>query len=150
MVTFMMKEENLERILAHPLVGVGADASALAPSGPLGRGKPHPRHYGTFPRILGRYIREKKIVPMPEMVKKMTSSPARKFGFVKRGALKVDCFADIVVFNRDKVIDKATWAEPHQYPEGIEYVLVNGEVVIERGEHTGNLPGKILKKEVKA
>jgi len=150
MVTFMMKEENLERILAHPLVGVGADASALAPYGPLGRGKPHPRHYGTFPRILGRYVREKQIVPMPEMVKKMTSSPALKFGFVKRGALKVDYFADIVVFNREKVIDKATWAEPHQYPEGIEYVLVNGEVVIERGEHTGNLPGKILKKEVKA
>ena len=150
MVIFMMREENLERILAHPLVGVGADAAALAPYGPLGRGKPHPRHYGTFPRILGMYVREKMIVPMPEMVKKMTSSPALKFGFVKRGILKVDCFADIVVFNREKVIDRATWAEPHQYPEGIEFVLVNGEVVIERGEHTGSLPGKILKKEVKA
>ena len=147
MVTFMMKEENLKRILAHPLVGVGTDGSAVAPYGLLHRGKPHPRHYGTFPRVLGKYVREERIVPMPEMLKKITSIPAQKFGFEKRGTLKSGYFADIVIFDPDKVIDKATWTDPHQYPEGIEYVLVNGKVVIKEGEHTGDLPGKILRKE---
>jgi N-acyl-D-amino-acid deacylase len=147
MVTFMMKEKNLKRILAHPLVGVGSDASAVAPYGLLHRGKPHPRHYGTFPRVLGKYVREDKIVPMPEMLKKMTSVPAQKFGFGKRGTLKSGYFADIVIFDKDKVIDKATWTDPHQYSEGIEYVLVNGRVVIKEGEHTGDLPGKVLRKE---
>jgi len=149
MVTFMMKEENLKKILAHPLVGVGCDGSAIAPYGILGRGKPHPRHYGTFPRVLGKYIREEKIVPMPEMIKKMTSLPARKFGFTKRGSLEKGYFADLVIFDEDRVIDKATWTDPHQYPVGIEYVLVNGKIVIKSGEHTGSLPGKVLRKEVK-
>jgi N-acyl-D-amino-acid deacylase len=147
MVIFMMKEENLKRILAHPLVGVGSDGSAVAPYGLLHRGKPHPRHYGTFPRVLGKYVREEKIVPMPEMLKKITSIPAQKFGFGKRGTLKSGYFADIVIFDPDKVIDKATWTDPHQYPEGIEYVLVNGKVVIKEGDHTGDLPGKVLRKE---
>ncbi len=149
MVTFMMKEENLKRILAHPLVGVGTDGAAVAPYGLLARGKPHPRHYGTFPRVLGKYIREEKIIPMPEMLKKMTSLPAQKFGFEKRGAILNEYYADIVIFDPDKVIDKATWTNPHQYPLGIEYVLVNGVVVIQRGEHSGSLPGKILRKTVK-
>lgn len=147
MVIFMMKEENLERILVHPLVGIGTDGSAVAPYGLLHRGKPHPRHYGTFPRVLGKYVREEKIVPLPEMMRKMTSIPAQKFGFGKRGTLKSGYFADIVIFDQDKVIDKATWTDPHQYPEGIEYVLVNGKVVIKEGEHTGDLPGKVLRKE---
>ncbi len=147
MVTFMMKEENLKRILAHPLVGVGTDGSAVAPYGILHKGKPHPRHYGTFPRVLGKYIREEKIIPMPEMLKKITSLPAQKFGLEKRGALKSGYYADIVIFDKDKVIDKATWTDPHQYPEGIEYVLVNGRVVIREGEHTEDLPGKVLRKE---
>ena len=146
MVIFIMKEENLKRILAHPLVGVGSDGAALAPYGILGKGKPHPRHYGTFPRILGKYIREEKIVSMPEMLKKMTSLPAQKFGFENRGAILSGYYADIVVFDEDKVIDRATWTDPHQYPLGIEYVVVNGIVVIQKGEHTGNLPGKVLRK----
>jgi N-acyl-D-amino-acid deacylase len=149
MITFMMKEENLKRILAHPLVAIGTDGSAVAPYGLLGRGKPHPRHYGTFPRVLGKYIREEKITPLPEMIKKMTSVVAEKFGFEKRGILRKGNFADVVIFDKDKVIDRATWTDPHQYPVGIEYVLVNGAVVIENGEHTGNLPGKILRKEVR-
>jgi len=145
-VIFMMSEDNLKRILAHPLVGVGCDGQALAPYGPLGEGKPHPRSYGTFPRVLGKYIREEKIVPMGKMIKKMTAVPARNFGFAKRGMVKPGYFADLVVFNKSSVIDRATFERPHQYPEGIEYVLVNGRVVIDRGEHTGSLPGKILGK----
>jgi len=108
MITFMMKEENLKRILAHPLVGVGSDGSAIAPYGPLGRGKPHPRHYGTFPRVLGKYVRDEKILLLPEMLKKITALPAQKFGFKKRGVLKAGYLADLVVFNKDKILDKAT------------------------------------------
>jgi N-acyl-D-amino-acid deacylase len=146
MVSFTMNEENLRQILAHPLVGVGTDGSAIAPYGVLGEGNPHPRLYGTFPRVLGKYVREEKIVPLAEMVKKMTSIPARRFGLDKRGVLTPENHADIVIFDESNVIDKATWTEPHQYPAGIEYVLVNGQVVIERGEHTSALPGKVLRK----
>lgn len=146
MVTFMMKEENLRKILAHPLVGVGCDGAAIAPYGILGRGKPHPRHYGTFPRVLGKYIREEKILPLEEMISKMTYRAAMKFGLKKRGLLKPGYQADVVVFNPDTVIDRATWTNPHQYPEGIIHVFVNGVKVIENGEHTGNLPGHVLRK----
>jgi N-acyl-D-amino-acid deacylase len=146
-VIFMMTEDNLRRILAHPLVGVGCDGSALAPYGPLSKGKPHPRSYGTFPRVLGRYIRDEKILSMAEMLKKMTSAPAKNFGFALRGALREDYFADIVIFDEDRVNDKATFKEPHQYPEGIDYVIVNGQIVIDNGEHSGLLPGKILRNQ---
>lgn len=148
MVIFMMKEENLKKILAHPLVGVGCDGSAMAPYGLLAQGKPHPRNYGTFPRVLGKYIREEKILPMEVVIKKMTSSAAEHFGFARRGAIRVDHQADIVIFDEDRVIDKATWKDPHQYPDGIMYVIVNGTVVIQESEHTGSLPGQILKKQV--
>jgi len=150
MVTFMMNEENLKRVISHPLVGIGSDGSAIAPYGLLSGGKPHPRNYGTFPRVLGKYIRGENILPYAEMIKKMTSLPAKKFGFFKRGVLRTNYFADIVIFDPDKVIDKATWVNPHQYPVGIEYVLVNGQVVIENGNHTGNLPGRVLRKKIKA
>ncbi|MBM3296714.1 MAG: D-aminoacylase [Candidatus Aminicenantes bacterium] len=144
-VIFMMNEDNPKKILAHPLVGVGTDGSALAPSGPLGKGKPHPRHYGTFPRVLGRYVREEKILPPETMIKKMTSTAAEKFVLKRRGKVAAGFFADLVVFDPDKVADRATWTDPHRFPEGIEYVLVNGRVVVDRGEHTGRLPGRILK-----
>jgi N-acyl-D-amino-acid deacylase len=147
MIAFTMSEDNLKKILAHPLVGVGCDGSAVAPYGILGRYKPHPRSYGTFPRVLGKYVREEKILPLEEMIKKMTSIPARRFGFEKRGGLKPGFCADLVVFDPDKIEDRATWVNPHQYPAGIEYVIVNGEIVVDHGEHSGRLPGKILKKK---
>jgi N-acyl-D-amino-acid deacylase len=146
-VIFMMKEENLSRILAHPLVGIGTDGEARAPYGLLGRGKPHPRVYGTFPRAIGKYVRDEKLLKLEEMLKKMTSFPAKKFGLQKRGVVRAENIADLVIFDPDKIIDKATWKEPHQYPAGVEYVLVNGEIVIDKGSHTGKLPGKILRKE---
>jgi N-acyl-D-amino-acid deacylase len=148
MVIFMMKEENLEKILAHPLVGVGCDGAARAPYGVLGEGKPHPRSYGTFPRVLGRYVRGKKILSLPEAVRKTTSVPALKFGFSDRGVIQKGFLADIVIFDPATVIDKAAFSDPHQYPEGIHYVLVNGQVVIDRKEHTDRLPGRILRKEI--
>jgi len=148
MVTFMMKEENLKKILAHPLVGIGCDGMAMAPYGLLGEGKPHPRSYGSFPRILGKYVRDEKILPMSQMIRKITSDPARKFGFEKRGAIQTGFKADIVIFDEANVLDQATFEDPHQYSTGIEYVLVNGGIVINRGEHTGVLPGRVLRKKV--
>jgi N-acyl-D-amino-acid deacylase len=148
MITFMMSEDNLKRILAHPLVGVGCDGAAVAPYGILSQGKPHPRNYGTFPRVLGKYVREEKIVPLEQMIKKMTSIPAGRFGFEGRGRIKSGYHADLIIFRPDKIEDKATWANPHQYPAGLEYVIVNGQVVVEHGEHTGKLPGRVLKKKV--
>ncbi|HDJ24290.1 MAG TPA: D-aminoacylase [Candidatus Aminicenantes bacterium] len=148
MIIFMMKEENLKKILAHPLVGVGCDGGAISPEGVLGKGKPHPRHYGTFPRVLGKYIREEKILPWEEMISKMTYRAAVKFGLSKRGLLKPGYQADVVVFNPETVIDRATWTNPHQFPQGIIHVFVNGMKVIEEEKHTGRLPGYVLRKRV--
>jgi N-acyl-D-amino-acid deacylase len=145
-IAFFGSEDILKKFLAHPLVGIGCDGSALAPYGVLSRGKPHPRNYGTFPRALGKYVREEKVIPLEEMIRKMTAIPASRFGFEKRGRLESGFYADLVVFDPDKIADRATWVEPHQYPVGVEYVIVNGQVVVEHNEHTGRLPGKILKK----
>lgn len=146
MVGFAMREENTARILAHPLTIVASDGSARATYGPLHRGNPHPRTYGTFPRVLGKYVREERLLTLPEAVKKMTSMPARRLGLPQRGELQVGNFADVTVFDPQRVRDRATWTEPHQYPEGILYVVVNGKLVVDEGEHTGRLPGRVLRK----
>jgi N-acyl-D-amino-acid deacylase len=146
MITFGMSEEHLLRLYAHPLVGVGADGSAVAPYGPLAKGRPHPRLYGTFPRVLGKYVREEQVVPLEEMIRKMTAMPADHFGFRTRGRIVEGFAADVVVFDPDRITDKATWADPMRYPEGIPHVLVNGVPVVASGEHTGELPGKVLRK----
>ncbi|MGD8539554.1 MAG: D-aminoacylase [Candidatus Aminicenantes bacterium] len=143
-IGFGMSEENTTTILKHPLVMLASDGVALAPYEKLSEGIPHPRNYGSFPRFLGKYVREEKLVPLPEAIKKMTSMPARKMGLKKRGTLSKGSYADIVVFDPDTVTDLATYTEPSQYPKGIDYVIVNGKFVIDRGEHTGELPGKIL------
>jgi N-acyl-D-amino-acid deacylase len=147
-IIFMGHEDNLKRILSHPRVGVGCDGSTRAPYGRLASGKPHPRSYGTFPRVLGKYVREERILPLPEMIKKMTALPARKFGFADRGVLQSGLLADITVFDPDRVDDRATWQKPHQYPVGIEHVIVNGTPVVEYSEHTGRLPGRILRSSI--
>jgi N-acyl-D-amino-acid deacylase len=146
MVGFAMSEENTARILAHSLTIVASDGSALATYGPLSRGNPHPRSYGTFPRVLAKYVREDKVLTLPEAVKKMTSMPAQRLGLPQRGRLAVGYVADITVFDADRVRDRATWTDPHQYPVGIQYVLVNGRLVVEDSEHTGQLPGRLLRK----
>jgi N-acyl-D-amino-acid deacylase len=146
MVSFYGHEDNLKRILSHPLVGIGADSEAVAPYGPLSQGKPHPRTYGTFPRALGKYVREEKIVPLEEMIRKMTAMPAGQMGFVRRGMLKVGWAADVCVFDPDRIIDRATFKEPAAYPEGVRQVVVNGQIVVDAGEHTGRLPGRVLRK----
>ena len=144
-VKFAMSEDNLKRVLAHPLVVVGSDGNSFAPYGVLSKGKPHPRSYGTFPRVLGKYVRDERVITLPDAIRKMTSIAAEKFGLTGRGQLVKRSFADIVIFNPDAVIDGAGFQNPHTYPVGIDYVFVNGRPVISSGEHTGELPGKILK-----
>jgi N-acyl-D-amino-acid deacylase len=132
--------------MKHPAVMFGTDGYALAPYGVLGKGKPHPRSYGTYPRVLKKYVREDKLLTIENAIRKMTSQPAQKLGLQDRGLLKEGMYADIVVFNPEAVADKATFTDPHKYPDGISYVIVNGKIVIEKGRHTGALPGKVLRK----
>ena len=121
-------------------------SGAKAPYGPMGQGKPHPRAYGTFPRVLGRYVRELGVLTLEEAVRKMTSLPAGKLGIPGRGVLAENAFADVVVFDPATVADRATFTDPHQYPAGIPYVIVNGVVTVEDGEHTGALAGRVLRR----
>lgn len=130
--------------LRQPWVSIGSDGTAVKPDGPLASGHPHPRYYGTFPRILGRYVREEKVLTLEDAVRKMTSANAAKVHQYDRGLLRPGLAADVTIFNPATVIDNATFEKPHQYPTGIEYVIVNGRVVLEKGRHTGARPGVIL------
>ena len=130
--------------MRHPMVVVGSDGSSLKPEGVLGQRQVHPRSYGTFPRVLGRYVREERVLSLEEAVKKMTSITADRFGLTDRGVIREGAWADLVLFDADTVIDKATFTEPHQYPVGIPYVVVNGQVVIDQDVYTGALPGRVL------
>jgi N-acyl-D-amino-acid deacylase len=145
-VRFAMCEEDVQTVLQHPVSMIGSDSSAVAPYGILGKGKPHPRAYGTFPRVLGKYVREERLLGLENAVRKMTSLPAQKLGLRDRGLIRPQMYADITVFDLQKIADKASYAEPHQYPEGVEYVIVNGKIVIDGKEHTGVLAGKALRR----
>jgi len=145
-VAFEMCEEDVRRVMKSPYMMVGTDGRAISPKGILGRGKPHPRFYGTFPKILGRYVREKRVLTLQEAVRKMTSMPAQKLGLRNRGLLREGMVADIVIFDADEIIDEATFTDPHRFPRGIHYVIVRGEVVVRKNEHTGVLPGRALRK----
>jgi N-acyl-D-amino-acid deacylase len=148
MVIFAMDEGDVRRIMRHPLQMVGTDSGSSTTSGYMRRGKPHPRGYGTYPRILGRYVRELGVLRLEEAVRKMTSMPAQRFGILDRGLVKPGMRADITVFDPDTVIDKATYQDPHQFPEGIEYVVVNGRVTVDEGKYTGALAGRTLRKSI--
>jgi len=143
-VCFGQLEDNVRILMRHPLVVVGSDGDALAPYGVLARSKPHPRYYGTFPRVLSRYVREEKVLSLEEAVKKMTSVTAERFGLTDRGVIREGAWADLVLFDAQTVADRATYTDPHQYPVGIPCVIVNGVVVIDQCEHTGALPGQVL------
>ncbi len=143
-VYFLMSEEDLRYALQVPWVSIGSDGTAVRPDGILSKGKPHPRWYGTFPRVLGKYVREEKVLSLEDAIRKMTSLNAEKLGIPDRGLLKEGKKADITIFDPDTIIDKATFENPHQYPEGIVYVIVNGAVVLDQGQHLGARPGKVL------
>lgn len=142
-----MNEDNMARILNLPYTSVGSDSSVRNPDGPLGTGKPHPRAYGTFPRML-RLVRERNIMPIETAVKKMTSLPAESAGIQNRGMIRAGWFADVVVFDPDKAADTATYDQPHKFPVGIEYVIVNGHIAAIGGEATGARAGRVLRKSV--
>jgi N-acyl-D-amino-acid deacylase len=125
---------------------IGSDGLALAPRGVLGKGKRHPRSYGTFPRVLGEYVREKKVMTLPEAIRRMTAQAADKLGLHDRGRVQTNLAADLVVFNADTIADRATYGEPYQFPSGIEFVIVNGQVTIARGEQREVMAGKVLRK----
>jgi N-acyl-D-aspartate/D-glutamate deacylase len=144
MILFQLDERDLRRALAHPRVMIGSDGSALAPYGDMAGGKPHPRSYGTFPRVLGEYAREQRLLGLPEAVHKMTGLPARRLGLRDRGVIRPGAWADLVIFDARRIVDTATYENPHRYPEGIEHVIVNGRSVIKDGVHTGSLPGRLL------
>ena len=137
MVAFSMSEEDVRTVMVHPTTIIGTD-------GLYSPGNPHPRVYGTYPRILGRYVREEKLLTLEEAVRKMTSFPARKLGLPSKGVLRPGADADIVIFNPNTVIDRATFQRARQYPEGIEYVLVNGQICVHEGEFTGQTAGRVL------
>jgi N-acyl-D-aspartate/D-glutamate deacylase len=139
-------EEDMNLALVQPWCSVGSDGSAYATEGRLRRGHPHPRNFGTFPRVLGEYVRERKLLRLEDAVRKMTSLNAAKVGLKDRGLLRAGLFADVTVFDPEKVADRATYTEPFQYPVGVEYVVVNGRLVLDRGEHSGAKPGRALRR----
>jgi N-acyl-D-aspartate/D-glutamate deacylase len=143
-VYFHHSEEDMRYALKQPFVSIGSDGTAVATEGPLARGNPHPRYYGTFPRVLGRYVRDEKVITLEEAIRKMTSANTAKIRVYDRGLLRPGQWADVAIFDAAKIIDNATYDKPHQYASGVEYVLVNGKVVLDRGNHTGARPGAIL------
>ena len=132
--------EDVDQIMRHPATAIGSDG----PIGLFGEGTPHPRQYGTFSRVLGFYVRERGVISLEEAVRKMSSMSAQRLGIHDRGLVAEGFFADIAVFDADKIKDMATFENPHQYAIGMKYVLVNGKIVVEDGQHTGKRPGKIL------
>lgn len=140
-----MGEKDNFAVFKRPYHMVGSDGIALAPYGDLASFKFHPRAYGTFPRVLARYVREWDILTLEEAVRKMTSFPAQRLNLKDRGLIREGMWADLVVFNYARILDRSTYEEPNLYPQGVEHVIINGDIVIENGEHTGRLPGKVLR-----
>ncbi len=145
-VWFAMDEQELVNLMQHPDAMFGTDGRACATYGELSGGMVHPRYYSTYPRIMGHYARDLGIFTLEEAICKSTASPAQRFGIDGRGILQTGYFADIVIFDPENIREVGVFGDPHHYPEGIDAVIVNGQVVIHNNEHTGNLPGQILRK----
>jgi len=145
-IFFSMCEDDVQTVMRWPHTMVGSDASSVAPYGQLGEGKPHPRAYGTFARVLGRYVRDLGVLTWEQAIHKMTAQPARRLGLRDRGEVRSGAYADLVVLDPATVADRATFQEPHQYAAGIDHVLVNGTPVVRDGDHTGALPGRVLRR----
>ncbi len=144
MIVVSMNEAEVIEIMQHPAGMIASDGCAVAPYGLTANRKVHPRFYGTFPRVLGRYVRDKQVLTLEQAVNKMTGRPAGKLQLADRGLLHRGYWADIVVFDETQIADTATFDNPHQFPTGIQHVLVNGQRVVSDGEHTGRLSGKVL------
>jgi N-acyl-D-amino-acid deacylase len=143
-VYFLMAEDNVRKLIPLPWVSFGSDEASQAPEGVFLKSMPHPRAYGNFARLLGKYVRDEKLLPLEEAVRKLTSLPATNLGLDRRGLLKEGYFADVVVFDPKKIADRATYDKPHQYAVGVRHVFVNGTAVLKDGDHTGAKPGRAL------
>jgi N-acyl-D-amino-acid deacylase len=144
-VYFIMSEDNVRRKIALPWVSFGSDAGSLSPEGVFLLSNPHPRAYGTFARLLGRYARDEGVLPLEEAIRKLSGLPAENLGLDRRGRLRAGFFADVVVFDPAVIQDHATFAEPHQLATGVQHVFVNGEAVLTDGEHTDARPGRVVR-----
>jgi N-acyl-D-aspartate/D-glutamate deacylase len=138
-------EKDMNLAMQQPWCSIGSDGSAYATEGALRRGNPHPRNFGTFPRVLGVYVRDRGVLKLEDAVRKMTALNAAKVGLRDRGLLREGQFADVTLFNPETVIDRSTYTAPFAYNEGIEFVIVNGKVVLDHGKHTGARPGRSLR-----
>jgi len=143
-IYFVMSEDNVKKQLAKPWISFGSDEASQAPEPPFTKSNPHPRAYGNFARVLGRYVRDEKVLPMTEAIHRLSGLPATNLGLDHRGFLKEGMFADVVVFDPATIVDRATFDKPHQYAVGMKHVFVNGVQVIKDGEHTGAKPGRAL------
>jgi N-acyl-D-aspartate/D-glutamate deacylase len=144
-VWFIINEDDLKLAMRQPWVSIGSDGSALATSGPLRNGVPHPRNFGTFPRVLAKYVREEHVLTLEEAVHKMTALTAKQMHIADRGTIKEGMAADLVLFDPDTVADKATFTDPFQYSVGVSTVIVNGHLVLDNGRHTGERPGVVIR-----
>ena len=144
-VYFMMSEDNVRKKVGLPWVSFCSDAASLAPEGVFLESNPHPRAYGSFARLLGKYVRDEGVIPLEEAVRRLTSLPAEQLSIRRRGQLRAGYFADVVIFDPATIQDHATFAEPHQYATGVLHVFVNGDQVIRDGEHTGATPGRVVR-----
>ncbi|MCC8194479.1 MAG: amidohydrolase family protein, partial [Deltaproteobacteria bacterium] len=142
-----LDDTYLQMVFRHPCTVFGSDGYALATYGVLSEGNPHPRSSGAFPRVLGNYVRERRLFTWHEAIRKMTSLPAEHLGMTDRGVLAEGMVADIMIFDPMTIIDRSTMEDPHRYPDGMQYVMTNGVLVVAGGEHTGALPGGVLRKK---
>jgi N-acyl-D-amino-acid deacylase len=143
-VYFMMSEDNIRKQIALPWMSFGSDASSMSPEPPFTKSSAHPRAYGNFARLLGKYVREERVISLAEAVRKLSGQPATNLELDRRGFVKEGMFADVVVFDPDQIADRATFENPHQYAVGMRHVFVNGSQVLRDGEHTGAKPGRAL------
>jgi N-acyl-D-aspartate/D-glutamate deacylase len=143
-VYFHHNEQDMQYALRQPFVSIGSDGTAVAVDGPTAQGHPHPRYFGTFPRVLGRYVRDEKVLALEDAIRKMTSANAEKIHIYDRGLLRQGMWADVTIFDPATIVDRATYEKPRQYAVGVKYVLVNGQVVLDHDKHTGARPGAIL------
>jgi N-acyl-D-aspartate/D-glutamate deacylase len=143
-VYFHHNEQDMQYAMRQPFVSIGSDGTAVALAGPTAEGHPHPRYFGTFPRVLGRYVRDEKVLTLEDAIRKMTSANAEKIHIYDRGLLRQGMWADVTIFDPAAIADRATYEQPRQYAVGVDYVLVNGQVVLDHDKHTGARPGAIL------
>jgi N-acyl-D-amino-acid deacylase len=143
-IYFLMSEENVKKEIAKPWISFGSDEASQAAEGVFLKSNPHPRAYGNFARVLGKYVRDEKAIPLGEAVRRLSGLPATNLGLDHRGFIKEGMFGDVVVFDPATIADRATFEKPHQYAIGVKHVFVNGVQVLKDGEHTGAKPGRAL------